>query len=219
MCYNETFCVIIGPVAAMHETLCSNESPYNEIFGLIIHSPVMVSSSWISLETSIPPDWLLTIAHDDVIKWKHFPRYWPFVRGIHRSPVNSPHKGQWRGALMFSLICVWINSWVNNREAGDLRRYRAHYDINVMYHRGMLAHRRHNWNHQHWSYVPFVDKSIVSLYNCNGHVWVVVRVVERLMYCCIDKTDGICGHDDQSGLSSSIITWHRWLHFTIDPFC
>ena len=32
---------------------------------------------------------------------KHFPRYWPFVRGIHRSPVNSPHKGQWRGALMF----------------------------------------------------------------------------------------------------------------------
>ena len=32
--------------------------------------------------------------HDDVIKWKHFPRYWPFVRGIHRSPVNSPHKGQ-----------------------------------------------------------------------------------------------------------------------------
>ena len=41
--------------------------------------------------------------YDDVIKWKHFPRYWPFVRGIHRSPVNSPHKGQWRGALMFFL--------------------------------------------------------------------------------------------------------------------
>ena len=41
--------------------------------------------------------------HVDVIKWKHFPRHWPFVRGIHRSPVNSPHKGQWRGALMFSL--------------------------------------------------------------------------------------------------------------------
>ena len=40
--------------------------------------------------------------HDDVIKWKHFPRYWPFVRGIRRSSVNSPHKGQWRGALMFS---------------------------------------------------------------------------------------------------------------------
>ena len=37
-----------------------------------------------------------------------------------------------RGALMFSLICVWINDWVNNREAGDLRRYRTHYDVIVM---------------------------------------------------------------------------------------
>ena len=47
-----------------------------------------------------------SVYHDDVIKWKHFPRYWPFVRGIHRLPVNSPHKSQWRGALMFSLICA-----------------------------------------------------------------------------------------------------------------
>ena len=70
--------------------------------------------------------------HDDVIEWKHFPRYWPFVRGIHRSPVNSPHKGQWRGAWMFSLICARINSWVNNGEAGDLRRHRSHYDVIVM---------------------------------------------------------------------------------------
>ena len=75
---------------------------------------------------------LLYFPHDDVIKWKYFPRYWPFVRGIHRSPVNSPHKGQWRGALMFSLVYVWINGWVNNRGAGDLRRYRAHYDVIVM---------------------------------------------------------------------------------------
>ena len=50
------------------------------------------------------------------------------------SPVNSPHKGQRRGALMFSLICAWINGWVNIREAGDLRRYRAHYDVIVMSH-------------------------------------------------------------------------------------
>ena len=70
--------------------------------------------------------------HDGVLKWKHFPHNWPFVRGIHRSPVNSPHKGQWRVALMFSLICVWVNDWVNNREAGDLRHYRAHYDVTVM---------------------------------------------------------------------------------------
>ena len=81
----------------------------------------------ITHETSRSP-----IYHDDVIKWKHFPRYWPFVRGIHRSPVNSPHKGQWRGALMFSLICTRINGWVNNGEPGDFRRHRVHYDVIVM---------------------------------------------------------------------------------------
>ena len=70
------------------------------------------------------------LSHDNVIKWRPFPRYCLFVRGIH--PVNSPHKGQWRGALIFSLICVWINGWVNNRTAGDLRRHRAHYDVIVM---------------------------------------------------------------------------------------
>ena len=73
------------------------------------------------------------IFHEYVIKWKHFPSYWPFVRGIHRSPVNSPHKGQWHGALMLTLICVWINDWVNNREAGDLKRYRSHYDVIVIW--------------------------------------------------------------------------------------
>ena len=67
-----------------------------------------------------------------VIKWKHFPRYWPFVRGIHLSPGNSPHKCQWRGACMFTLICAWINGWVNSREAGDLRRHGAHYDVSEM---------------------------------------------------------------------------------------
>ena len=44
----------------------------------------------------------------------------------------SPHKGQWRGALMFSWSCAWINAWVNNREVGGLRHHRAHYDVNVM---------------------------------------------------------------------------------------
>ena len=61
-------------------------------------------------------------------------RYWPFVRGIHR-PM-PPHKGQWRGALMFSLICAWINGWVNNRESGDLIRHRTQYNVTVM----LLSH-------------------------------------------------------------------------------
>ena len=80
----------------------------------------------------VDPTWKMYHNNDDVIKWKHFPRYWPFVGGIHRSPVNSPHKGQWRGALMFYLICAWINGWVNKREAGGLRRHRAHYDVIVI---------------------------------------------------------------------------------------
>ena len=54
------------------------------------------------------------------------------LRGIHRSPVNSPHTDQWREALMFSSICAWTGSWVNNQDAGDLRRHRAHYDCNVV---------------------------------------------------------------------------------------
>ena len=69
--------------------------------------------------------------HDDIFKWKHFPCHWPFVRGIHLSPVDSPHKGQGRGALMFSLICAWTNSWAN-RDACDLRCHHAYYDISVI---------------------------------------------------------------------------------------
>ena len=76
--------------------------------------------------------------HDDVIKWKHFPRYWSFVWGIYRSPVNSPHKGQWRGA--FSSTCAWIKGWVNNREAGDLGRHRTRYDVTVIFLRAQWWH-------------------------------------------------------------------------------
>ena len=62
------------------------------------------------------------------------------------SPVNSPRKGQWRGALMFSFICVWIKGWVNNREAGDFRRYRSHYDSDLW------IHSFPNSAVLHWSY-------------------------------------------------------------------
>ena len=84
--------------------------------------------------------------HDDAIKWKHFPRNWPFVWGIHGSPVNSPHKRQWREALMFSLICTWTSGWVNNGKAGDLRR---HCDVTVMgcWNRNIPVHidQYHGW--------------------------------------------------------------------------
>ena len=63
--------------------------------------------------------------HDDVIKWKHFPRYWPVLWGIHRSVVNSSHKYQEHGALMIYLIRVYTNDWVNNRDLrpGSLWRH------------------------------------------------------------------------------------------------
>ena len=73
-----------------------------------------------------------------LIWWRHQMEIFPALlalcsgRGIQRSPVNSQHKGQWHGTLMFSLICAWINGWVNNREAGDLRCHLVHYDVTVM---------------------------------------------------------------------------------------
>ena len=91
--------------------------------------------------------------------WRHqikpFPRYWSFVRGIRRSTVNSPHKGQWRGALMFLWSALWINNWVNNREAGDLRRHRTHYYVIVM------IHHRDDKNHIQKSY-PKISTFIIT---------------------------------------------------------
>ena len=72
------------------------------------------------------------ISQGDVTKWKLLPRYWPFVREIQRSPANSPRKGQWRGALMVSMISAWTNSWANNADAGDLRRHRSHNDVTLL---------------------------------------------------------------------------------------
>ena len=108
------------------------------------------SMSHMVIYANIPPTTTRSyIQNDDVIKWKHFPRYWPFVRGIYRSPLNSPHKGQWRGAFMFSLICTWINGWVNNREAGVSRCHRAHYDVIVM---KSAFHVSHGYKCQHPTY-------------------------------------------------------------------
>ena len=71
-------------------------------------------------------------------------------------PVNSPHKGQWRGALMFSLICAWINDWVNNGEAGDLKRPRGHYDVSVM-------QRNYGEIHRWLKYIQKEDKNGIDI--------------------------------------------------------
>ena len=90
-----------------------------------------ITSNAIGSLTRLSEHYNWSTLHDDIIKWKHFPRYWPFVRGIHWSTVDSPHKGQRSGALMHPLICVWTNGWAN-RGAGYLRRHRAHNGVTVI---------------------------------------------------------------------------------------
>ena len=107
--------------------LSDGNRPADTLECVILVSQFQTLKCWYSMTHEIS----FTISYDDVIKWKHSSRYWPFVRRIHRSPMNSPHTGQWRVALTFSLICAWINDWVNNRETGDLRRHRIHYDVIV----------------------------------------------------------------------------------------
>ena len=115
-----------------HGKNLSWNGPRAIIVAYAVFTPTSTNMPLLLVVDTLCPTAIFLNNHDDVIKWKHFPRYWSFVRGIHRSPVNFAHKGQWRGALMFFLICVWINVWVNNGEAGDLRRHRGHCDVTVM---------------------------------------------------------------------------------------
>ena len=139
----------------------------------------------------------ISFEHDDVIKWKHFPRYWSFVRGIHRSPVNSPHKGQWREALMVSLICAWTNGIINNRDSGDLRRHRAHYDANGM----KMLHNLH-WAHTPWwkqYYATF--RQWLSIYFFQSGNPYVQLILNKRMYVLMT-------------LTSNHTTW-PWIQFQI----
>ena len=68
---------------------------------------------------------------DDVSKWKHFPRYWPFAKGIHRSPVDSPYQGPWHGAFFFLYVPEQtVEQTIET--PGDLGHHRAHYDVTAM---------------------------------------------------------------------------------------
>ena len=97
------------------------------------HKPFM---SFITNDNPVHWHWEESKRLNELTWWRHqtetFSALLALCAGIHRSPVNSLHKVQWRGALMFSLIGAWISSWVNNCEAGDLRRQHAHYDVIVM---------------------------------------------------------------------------------------
>ena len=71
-----------------------------------------------------------TSEHGGVIKWKYFPRYWVFVRELHRLILLT--KASDAELWCFPWSTPEQNGWANNQDAGDLKRHRAHYDIIVM---------------------------------------------------------------------------------------
>ena len=111
------------------------------------------------------------------------------------SPVTgeSPHKDQWRGAVMFSLICAWINDWVNNREAGDLRRHCAHYDVIVMI-KNMTKREQCTWFGGFTMY-PNCLNNWLALYNATIH-----DAVQWHIYATpggrLNKKDGLTRYGD-----------------------
>ena len=92
--------------------------------------------------------------------------------------LNSPHKGQWRGAWMFSLISVLINGWVNNREAGDQRRYHAHYDVIVMLFCGEIGitYKFHTLLIGNYNPVK-IDWFIFEVLYV--HIWWYIKIIEQ----------------------------------------
>ena len=156
-----------------------------------------------------------------------------FVHGITRSPVNTPHKSQWRGALMFSLICAWINAWVNNREAGDLRRHRAHYDVIVIEAKTFqtlwtLFHKRFSWWYVHghkialspnidsiyyWSYKDFNEESYVK--DLHSVAFMVCDIFDDAddNAWCFKKvlTDGMEKNTPLSQKSSRSLKYPTWI--------
>ena len=135
------------------------------------------------------------LIHDDVIKWKHFLRYWSFVRGIQQSLVNSLRKDQWRGDLMFSVIFNWTNSWENNGDADDLRRHHAHYDVIVMFSMKFRVVRQEDVNDTPSisglsGYISNHLGRAVSIFNtgkpvCNDHLYNKINYLWFIQQCVL----------------------------------
>ena len=108
---------------------------------------------------------------------EYFPRYWPFVGG--NSPVTGefPRNGQWRGALMFSLICARVN----NREAGDLRRCRTHYDVTVMNTANDICTLEEEMNSQFGSVHALVIIKYIDMSFMHFPMWNMEYISVRLM--------------------------------------
>ena len=125
----QSFCITTAPYLYINIFINSLKnhidalSPFNFVLitrdlcieaGAMLHN-LVVSLMYVSTDINDPIGWNALLILDDVIKWRHFPHYWPFVWGIHRSPVDSRHKGEWRGALMFYLINKRLSKQSRNR--------------------------------------------------------------------------------------------------------
>ena len=106
--------------------------------------------------------------HDDVIKWKNSPRYWPFLWGIHRSPVNYPHKGQRRELWCF--FDLRLNKRLSKQSRGWCFETpsRPRYDITVM-----------AWGWTLYSYQGVAKTKWTSTQNC---IFLVNGTLKNLCY-------------------------------------
>ena len=111
--------------------------------GKVLHSTLsfVQSQSVLFMRPAVPRrDYLAIDLWLDVLaafawwrhQWKHFPRYWPFVRGITGYRWIPRSKASDAELWCFLLVCAWTNGWVSNRDADHLRRHRAHYGVTVM---------------------------------------------------------------------------------------
>ena len=128
--------------------------------------------------------------------------------GAHRWIPRT--KGHWGGALMFSLICAWINGWINNHEAGDLRRHRAHYDVIVM------------WEWVRWCTWKRHDMDTLSvlLALCEGISWQPVdpypsrdRKCGALTFLCCQPEQTVIQPVEWSLLCGPVT--HTWRHYYV----
>ena len=115
------------------------------------------------------------IFDDPVRRGLHAGGDWGLFLCVGNLPVTG-HKGQWRGAFMFSLIYASINGWVYNREAGDLRGHCAHYDVTVM--SKVVATFKH------------VDGSFhIFMATTGGDVWIITSLRIWVMCCMLSTFD------------------------------
>ena len=114
-----------------------------------------------------------------MITLTNFPSYLPFVREIHRSPADSPDKGQGRGASMLSLIC-WTNTWANHEDAGNLRRRRDHYDVTVMRPPCPLLDKvcrmLHNMSHVDSGLKRFIQQKYTMIYEGDSIIYGTISI-------------------------------------------